>query len=93
MDQTEHINYWVISAEHDFETALTLYDNEKYDWCLYLGHLVIEKILKAHFVKHNNDVSPRTHNLSLLATKTNIPLADDLLNKLDKINTYNLEAR
>lgn len=49
MKQEEHIKYWLKSAEHDLESAETLFENRRYDWCLFLGHLVLEKVLKAFF--------------------------------------------
>ena len=65
MTLEEHIQYWLKSAAHDLETAETLFNNNRYDWSLFLGHLVIEKLLKAHFVRDNrNKVPPFTHNLS-----------------------------
>ncbi len=45
MDKKEHINYWLKSAKHDLATAKDLFKNERYDWCLFLAHLVIEKTL------------------------------------------------
>ena len=47
----EHIQYWIESADSDLDTAEALFASGKYDWCLFLGHLVLEKILKAHYVK------------------------------------------
>lgn len=45
MNKQEHINYWRGSAQHDFESAKSMFDMAKYDWCLFVGHLVLEKIL------------------------------------------------
>ena len=30
------IDYWIESAKHDLDVAETLFQNEKYDWCLFL---------------------------------------------------------
>jgi HEPN domain-containing protein len=32
----EHIEFWREGAEHDLETAESLFAAEKYDWCLFL---------------------------------------------------------
>ena len=48
-----HIDYWLNSANHDLDVAETLFQNEKYDWCLFIAHLVLEKTLKEHS-RHNN---------------------------------------
>jgi len=42
----EHLKYWLNSADHHLDTAESLLSAGKYDWCLFLGHLVLEKGLK-----------------------------------------------
>ncbi len=46
METKEQIKYWLKSAEHDLSAAETLYENQRFAWCLFLGHLVVEKTLK-----------------------------------------------
>ncbi|NCP08820.1 MAG: DNA-binding protein [Deltaproteobacteria bacterium CG_4_8_14_3_um_filter_51_11] len=90
----EHIQYWIASADDDLDTAEKLFAAEKFDWCLFLGHLVLEKALKAHFVKDsNNQMPPRTHNLLKLAEKTRVPLNEELSLFLDEVSDFNLEVR
>jgi HEPN domain-containing protein len=55
MTKQEHIDYWLKSAEHDLKTAQSLFKSGKYDWCLFIGHLVLEKTLKALFVNANEN--------------------------------------
>ncbi|MBU1600083.1 HEPN domain-containing protein [bacterium] len=50
----EYIKYWLSSATHDMDVAETLFQNKKYDWCLFIGHLVLEKILKAFYVSRSH---------------------------------------
>lgn len=38
MNIKEHIQYWVQSANHDFDTAENLLHSGKYDWSLFIGH-------------------------------------------------------
>ena len=69
----EHIQYWVESADHDLDSAESLFAAGKYDWSLFIGHLVLEKILKALYVQDNqNRLPPKTHNLVKLAENTNV---------------------
>jgi HEPN domain-containing protein len=90
----DHIQYWLDSAEHDWDTAENLFSAGKYDWCLFIGHLVLEKILKAIFVQDNdNKLPPKTHNLIKLAENTRLVLTEDQLLFLDEINDFNLEVR
>ncbi len=94
MKINEHIRYWLNSADHDLDTAESLFSAGKFDWCLFLGHLVLEKGLKAFYVKDNqNRMPPKTHNLVKLAEKTTIPLNDELKLFLDEVNDFNLEVR
>ena len=35
MDTQKQIEYWLTSAKHDFETAQSLFEAKRYDWCLF----------------------------------------------------------
>jgi len=94
MTQEEHIAYWIQSAEHDLMAAESLFKSGKYDWCLFIGHLVLEKTLKAIFVQANeNKVPPKIHNLVKLAELSSIQLTDEQKLFLDEVNDFNLETR
>ena len=94
MEINEHIGYWLESADHDWETAKSLFRSEKYDWCLFIGHLVLEKILKAIYVQvHDNRLPPKVHNLVKLARLSKLDLSMEQEILLDEINDFNLEVR
>jgi HEPN domain-containing protein len=94
MTTEQHINYWLESAEHDLDTARTLFDSGKYDWCLFISHLVLEKLLKAIFVKNNeNKIPPKIHNLVRLAQAAKADLDEEQLLFLNEVNDFNLEVR
>jgi len=93
MDKKEYIEYWLNSASHDLEAAETLFQNAKYDWSLFIGHLVIEKVLKAFYVKDNNEHPPKIHNLLRLSEKTTLLLSEGQKQLLGDINRFNIEAR
>ncbi|MEK6590568.1 MAG: hypothetical protein AABZ11_07805 [Nitrospinota bacterium] len=38
MDIKQHIDYWLKSAAHDMEVAEALFQNQRYDWFLFIGH-------------------------------------------------------
>jgi len=94
MKQRDHIEYWIKSADSDLAAAEALFDSAKYDWCLFIAHLVLEKTLKAIFV-HNNEskVPPKTHNLVKLAGLSSITLTDEQKLFLDEVNDFNLVTR
>lgn len=94
MDLKEHINYWLKSADEDLDSALVNLKNNKYNWALFIGHLVIEKALKAYYVKtSNNSLPPRIHDLIKLAKISNLSLDEKLEEFLFTLNQFNLEAR
>ncbi|MEE4356569.1 MAG: HEPN domain-containing protein [Desulfococcaceae bacterium] len=94
MNMEEHINYWLESADHDLETAETLFASGKYDWCLFIAHLVLEKGLKAVYVRDNDNLlPPRIHNLVKLAENTTLVLSDEQKTLFNDVNSFNLEVR
>ena len=94
MTQDEHIKYWLDSAQHDFDTLNTLFQSGKYDWSLFIGHIVLEKVLKAVYVRNNeNRIPPKVHNLVRLAELSQINIDDDQKFLLDGINDFNIEVR
>lgn len=70
-----------------------LYKKKDYNWSLFIGHLVIEKLLKAYYVKHIDPTPPFTHDLLRLATKAKLGLSEDQKNILDTLSAFNIRAR
>jgi HEPN domain-containing protein len=94
MTKEEHITYWCESAQHDLEAAESMFESGRYDWCLFVAHLALEKIIKAIFVDRNdNNIPPKIHNLVRLAELSKIELSDEQKFILDKINDFNIQAR
>jgi HEPN domain-containing protein len=93
MTQEEQINYWITIAENDLPVAEILFNNGHYVWCLFIGHLILEKILKAHYVKDTGPTPPKIHDLVKLADKTKLALTGSHKLFLDEINDFQLEAR
>lgn len=92
-DSEKQIDYWIKSAKHDLETAESLFKSKHYDWCLFISHLVIEKILKAFFVRDQKEFPPKIHKLDVIAEKTKLNLSSDEMDFLKEINEFNLTAR
>ena len=94
MNRQDHIRYWLDSAAHDWDAAVSLFASGKYDWSLFIGHLVLEKILKALFVQNNEGLfPPKTHNLVKLAENAEILVTDEQKFLLDEVNDFNIEVR
>ena len=92
-DTDKMIKYWLDSSDEDFVTMITLFENKRYSWSLFIGHLMIEKLLKSLYVKLNNDYPPYIHNLFRLAENCNLNLTDDQRFFLITVTAFNINAR
>ncbi len=70
-----------------------LYNSGDYHWSLFMGHIVIEKLLKACYVKCVDEKAPHTHDLLRLAKAAGLVIDDNLANNLDYITTFNIISR
>ncbi|MDQ1266323.1 MAG: hypothetical protein QG635_1475 [Bacteroidota bacterium] len=94
MTKKEHIQYWLSTANEDYEVFLTLYQNKKYLQALFFAHLVLEKLIKAHWVKDNREsIPPKVHNLVYLVKQTKLELNNDDLDFLALFNDFQIQGR
>ena len=70
-----------------------LFEKKDYTWALFVGHLIIEKLLKAYYVKNVDNTPPFIHNLLKLAEKSKIELSEEQKDILDTVSTFNLRSR
>lgn len=92
-DVDKIVMYLIDTSDEDFQTMLSLFDSKSYGWSLFLGHISIEKLLKAYYTKKYKKHAPFTHNLYRLAELNEFELTDELSDMLDKITAFNLNAR
>jgi len=93
IDKQKQIDYWMMNAEEDVQTAGLLISQKRILHGLFFCHLTIEKIIKAHFVKVNNEIAPKSHNLIYLSEKSNLIFDDDTNIFLGILMKYQLEGR
>ncbi len=95
MNSIDLMEYWFKSADEDYDTMLYMKVGKKNTWCLFMGHLVIEKLLKGLYAKNNPDdpIAPKIHNLILLSQKANLEVPTEIREKIQTINTFNISAR
>ena len=94
MTKEEHIDYWIKSANDDWNVVQALFSSSNFVQCLFFAHLVLEKICKAHWVKANEgNTPPRTHNLVSLVLKTDLTFPESDLQFLEEFNDFQLEGR
>ncbi len=89
----KQVKYWHDGAIEDWEVAQSLLTNRKIRHALFLGHLALEKLLKAHVCRHTQDLAPRIHNLVRLANLTNLEFTSEQIDVLADMNAFNLEGR
>lgn len=89
----EQIQYWIETAENDIPVAKNMFDNGYYVWSLFIAHLVLEKIIKAHYVKDTQQTPPKNHDLVSLERRTKLNLSKEQREFLLKVNNFNLESR
>ncbi len=87
------IEYYIESSDKDFKTMLDLYQTGNNAWALFVGHLVIEKMLKALYLKRIKSFPPYIHDLRRICEKANIELDQHQGVLLDSITRFNIRAR
>ena len=71
-----------------------MYQSKDYVQALFWAHLVLEKLLIAHWVNDNTEnTPPKTHNLVRLVEQTKLLLDEDDIMFLGKMNELQLEGR
>jgi len=87
------IEYWIASSDKDYEVMLGLIQLKHNHWALYLGQLVIEKLLKAYYVKVYQQHPPFIHDLEKLAAKSKLSYTENQKHALITISGFNTNAR
>ena len=93
LDIDRIVKHWTETSDDDFNTMLILFRSKSYHWALFMGHIAIEKLLKAHFAKQKGNHAPFTHNLYRLAELGGLEISEEYAEWLFKITTFNLNAR
>jgi len=89
----KQVSYWITQSDNDLPVAESMLENGHYTWSLFIGHLVLEKILKAIYVKEHQKIAPRIHDLVKLVKSTSIKLSDEQLLFLSEVSDFNMEGR
>lgn len=88
------VAYWLESAENDWEVLQYLLKGRKYVYALFFGHLYLEKICKALWVKQNEGkYPPKIHNLVRILELADVKLEANDIEFLDGLNQYQIEGR
>lgn len=89
----KHITYWQTGANEDLDVAVQLIELDKTRHGLFILHLALEKILKAHACRKTKDIAPKTHNLVRLVELSALSLPQEQIDFLAEMNPFNIEGR
>ncbi len=87
------VNHWIATSDDDFETMIKLFNAKSHGWSLFIGHISVEKLLKALYVKNHGKHAPKIHNLFRLAELCKIEITSNYSDWLDVITSFNINAR
>lgn len=87
------IKHWIDSSDKDYHTMKDMYKTKHYNWALFLGHLVIEKLSKAVYVKNKKKFPPLIHDLRRILEKADISLTKEQIVIFDTVSRFNINAR
>ena len=93
MDKKGIVKYWIKSSDNDYETMDYLFRGNNYSWSLFVGHIVVEKLLKAYYTKNIDANTPYIHDLLRIADKAKLELSEEQKNFLDTLTSFNIKAR
>lgn len=94
LTKQEHITFWKNTAAKDWKAVNDLLKSKNYVHSLFWSHLVLEKLIKAHWVKDNEgNHPPKMHNLVYLLSKTSLNMEENKLAFLEQMNLFQLEGR
>ena len=95
MNNIDLMNYWIESSDEDYSTMMYMKAGKKNTWCLFMGQMVIEKLLKALYAKNNisEPYAPKSHDLLYLAQKINLQVTETQKRNLNEITRFNLNTR
>jgi len=70
--ENNNVSYWLELSEYDLKSAKVMFKGARYLYVGFLCHQVIEKALKAYYVKELKTTPPFIHSLSKLAEKSDL---------------------
>ncbi|MBN1625711.1 MAG: HEPN domain-containing protein [Deltaproteobacteria bacterium] len=93
MKRDEIVKYWIDISDRDLPVMESLFNDGHYSWSLYIGHLILEKTLKAYLAKNKEVAIPHIHHLLKLAKMAELELTEDQENFLLEVTTFNILTR
>lgn len=92
-DVNKTVSYWAEGAQYDLGVATAMLKAKKYPYALFMGHLALEKLLKALVVKETRVHAPFSHSLPYLLERSGIEMPEPMKIRLSEFMEFHLEAR
>ncbi len=92
-DIEKTVSYWLEGAKYDLGVANAMFRTKKYPYALFMGHLSLEKLLKALVVKYTKAHAPFSHSLPYLAETSGVEVPEKVLVKLREFMEFHFEGR
>lgn len=87
------IRNWIAGSEYDLTTAKHMLDTGRYIYVIFMCHLSLEKILKAHVEFHEDKMPPKIHDLITLLERSGLDIPVKLKNILLELNGVSIPTR
>lgn len=84
---------WIALTDYDIETAHHMLKTGRYLYVIFLCHLSLEKMLKAHVAEVTQKLPIKTHDLIYLVKTSDLQLPEKFLDFIGKINTASIPTR
>jgi HEPN domain-containing protein len=85
---------WIEMSDYDLETARHMLQTGRYLYVVFMCHLALEKMLKAHVAEVTQSVPPKSHDLIYLLRKGGlVGMPRQHLDFIGKINNASIPTR
>jgi len=84
---------WIAMSDYDLETARHMLASGRYLYVVFMCHIALEKMLKAHVTEITQTVPIKTHDLIYLVKKSELNLPQAHLEFIGKINNASIPTR
>jgi len=84
---------WINLSDYDLETARHMLATGRFLYVVFMCHLALEKMLKAHFTEATQSIPKKTPDLIDLVKKSGLALPQSHLEFIGKINNASVPTR
>ncbi len=85
--------HWIDGSDADHQVMMDLFETKHYHWSLFIGHIVIEKLAKAVYIKNQGNYPPLIHDIRRILEKAEVTLTNNQILACDTISRFNINAR